>query len=81
MEIDSASDPEIPPASHEASDPCPRCEQLQDELLRSEQRNHERLREITDLCTELGNRLADGERRREEARQRLQALRNRLSPG
>lgn len=69
---------ETDPVNNQEPDSCPRCEQLRDELMRSEQRSHERLKEISNVCTELQNRLSEGERKREEARQRLAALHNRL---
>lgn len=60
--------------------PCPRCSQLEDQLVRSEQRSHERMRELSDICRDLQVQLSANQQGQSEALQRLKALRARLTP-
>lgn len=62
----------------EPSPGCPRCIHLEDELARSEQRSYDRLREVSDRYAALREQQRGEAEQREQALERLRALRDRL---
>lgn len=62
----------------EPSPACPRCNLLEDELARSEQRSYDRLREVSDLYAGVQARQQGEAEQREQVLERLKALRERL---